>query len=227
MKIAAFIPIHNQEVRIQPLMRKIESKFSHLIEFYIFIDEGSTDRSDSVLAQELLNLHKPYEHIKKLDHNRKDSFIQTWNLCLKKKIDFLITFHEGWEDNIEEIHQYTLTQDFTKFALITSVRTPSNENLGHLYNTLSNLFASKVLQTDIPETKGDSINIYSLQAFPVEIIQNVSDQIFHLAFITFAKQNNLPIQFTTVDNGLNFASYIKLNTKRFIQVLRFLKTLKY
>ena len=226
MSIAAFIPLRNQEVRIQPLMREIKKRFFEQIEYFIFINENSTDQTEHVLNQELALLGKDHKYIKMLHTNRRDSFIEAWNIAKKNENTYLISFHEGWEDNIEEIQQIILTQTFENFCITSSVRTPHNENLGHLLNTLSCSLVSKKLSCFIPETKGDSIDIYKLDQLSQSVIKDCHEQIFHLALLCHSKINNHHIQFTAVDNGLNFKSYIKLNTKRFLLILKYLRSIK-
>ncbi len=213
----ALIPIRNQENRIQPLFRSLEKGLINHITSFVIIDESSSDKSIDVLNLEIKKLTKPYTLIKMEPKDRSNSLNISFSIARDKCEDRVICFHEGWEDSIEEVHHIIASNEHKKFTLISGVRNPKRKNLGSLFNNVINFFYSFKYKMNIPDCKGDSINIYDISN--LEAPQVGHEQVHHQILLRKALKQKKPILFTIVDNGLNSSSYIKLNTKWFLKSL--------
>ncbi|MAX66986.1 MAG: hypothetical protein QF441_15795 [Bacteriovoracaceae bacterium] len=217
MKILYSLPIHNQQDRIQPLFFHLKKDLLTHESLCLIINEASTDRSSQVLSLEEKSLKTPYCRIDSKNKSRKNSFLLTLDYAQKNGFPYIVFINEGWEDNIEEIKNMILSREYLSYTLIISTRTPQRRNLGCFYNSLINTLTSIITKTPIPENKADSINIFQTKALEEVSLKFTSPQTFMLeTIIQMISHQNKKVFFTDVENGLNFPSYIKLNTKRFL-----------
>ncbi len=219
MKILGVYPITNQETRIQPFFNAISKKVLPIIDTFIFFDENGQDNSIKVLDLELKSLETPNEVFKFNNSNRAQTIIHSLEYAKKNHFDFIIFFNEGWQDNIEEVTNIILTKEYVHFGLVTSCRHVHEYSLGSLYNFLSNLIVSFFSGHLIQETKGDSINIVKSSYINIDGIKWRDPTLIHLNLIFHMIKKSAPIMFTDIDNGLNFKSYVKLNTVRFMKLV--------
>ena len=76
----------------------------------------------------------------------------------------------------------------------------------------------------IRETKGDSINIIDIQLFSEFQFKTKDPAILHLQIMIHSIINGKKLLFSDVDNGLNFKSFVKLNTWRTLKLIKYLLT---
>jgi hypothetical protein len=222
MKTLALYPICNQAIRIQPLFRNIEQLFGQDITECIFLDEGSQDESLHVLNLEISKIKIPYKVELKLDFNRADSLFYAIQYGVKNGFDHLVVFNEGWEDNIEELINIIRNKEFKDYGVVTSCRHVYKFSLGSVFNFLSNFLASLTVSQMIRETKGDSINIINLKLFSEFQLKSKEPDILHLQLLIHSIMKGGKLLFSDVDNGLNFKSFVKLNTLRTLKLIKFL-----
>ena len=211
----ALIPIRNQAHRIQPLFRYLEKGLINHISSFVFIDESSNDRSLDVLKLEIDKLHKPYTLLKSEAKDRANSLAISFSIAQDKNESRIICFHEGWEDSIEEIHHIIASHEYKNYTIISGVRNPKRKNLGSLFNDLINCLYSLKYRINIPDCKGDSINIYDISRLNTSFLGN--EQVHHQKLLNRALKQEKNVLFTIVDNGLNSSSYLKLNTLWFLK----------
>lgn len=227
MKTLALIPIFNQEVRIQPLFRKIEHLLQSDISECLFIDEGSQDNSLSVLNIELKDLTTPYHLLIKNNFSRAHSIEEGIRFANENDFDFLIIVNEGWEDNIDEMINIVRNKEFSKYGVVTACRHVYKLSPGSIFNILSNITASVLTGIIIRETKGDSINILNLQAYKNFKSKRKDPNTIHLEIILHSILQKEELLFSDVDNGLNFKSFLRLNTSRFLKVVLLIFSFKF
>ncbi|MFT6632130.1 MAG: hypothetical protein ACJAS4_002092 [Bacteriovoracaceae bacterium] len=226
MKTLLLYPIYNQAIRIQPLFRNIEQLFDQDITECIFLDEGSQDESLHILNLEITKMEIPYKVELKLDFNRADSLSYAIQYGVKNGFDHLVVFNEGWEDNIEELVNIIRNKEFKDYGVVTSCRHVYKFSLGSAFNLLSNILVSLTAGQMIRETKGDSINIINLKFFSEFQLKTKEPGILHLQLLIHSIMNGGKLLFSDVDNGLNFKSFVKLNTLRTLKLIKYLIVIK-
>jgi hypothetical protein len=184
------------------------------------VDEFSQDKSLDVLNLELKNLDNDYlvKTIQKRQE-RHNSFSYALNYALENDYEYIMVINEGWEDNIFEFINIIKSREFINYDLITSCRTANEFSLGAIYNFISNILASIITGKKVKDTKGDSINIYKLDCLKQLQLANPKRSLFFFDILLVLLRHNKKILFSDVENGLNYRSYVRLNTKRFIDLV--------
>lgn len=217
--ILVVIPIRNQAVRIQPLMRAIEQDILPECKEVFFIDENSTDNSLHVLNLELPKLKNPHKLLRMdRDVTRGESFKIALDYARQNHYDYILTFNEGWQDCLVEYLSIIRSKEFLNYDLIVGKRGSKNKNIGHLIDFLSNALTSLAFKRRVDETKGDAINLHKVSALADTEILNSHDYIYPILLNQLKQGKN--VCYTATDNGINFRSTVRLNLKRLFFVLK-------
>lgn len=213
-----FVPIKNQEVRIQPLIWALEKKLMSRAETIIFVDENSQDQSMHVLNLELPKL--PIEHkLIRLNNEmgRGYSFKIAADYATERNIDFLLTLEEGWEDCFEEIEELISCQNYTNFDLMVGSRHSDRKNLGHFFDKFSNLLTSFVTRSNVQETKGDSIHLVRLDSIRNLEIPRNNNYFYSVLLKVLGKKKK--VFYTKENQVIKHRSVVRLNSARMLDVL--------
>ncbi len=223
MKILAVYPLHNQDIRIQPLFRIIHKFLVSFIDEHLFINENSNDQTAHVAKLEYEKLKTPFKYIDiNRETNRAESFITALEYAKSREFDYIIFFNEGWEDNIYEMLSIIRSKEFLPYNLTTSVRKTKDFSIGSLLDKLCSILMSLRFKVVIQDTKGDSINIVRVKE--LELSESFKKDIINLKenyYLLVLKKLRKHLFFTDVDNGYNSSSFLKLNLRRFCVCLYF------
>jgi len=218
MKICAVLPISNQEDRIQPLFRQLENGILKKLDGMFIINENSSDNSKHVFESESHLIKCPY-HLFNEDKttNRVASFKKSILYAHEKNYDYIAVFHEGWEDNIQEISNIIKSKEYGDYDLVISCRHVLELSLGTIINIALNILGSVFTRTLLRENKGDSINIVKVSEAYKHLDQlALNNNLYSFQLQLRVLKSGGRILYTDVDNGLNYKSYVKLNLARFI-----------
>jgi hypothetical protein len=220
------VPIRNQQVRIEPLIKAIQGLLREGVSI-LFLNEDSTDDSLKILDYIIDSYQiSSYEIINTKKINRINSFQLTVRKAQESKFSYLMIMHEGWEDNIYEFVNIVKNKEYQSYNSVIACRSPQEFSLGSLYNFLSNRVSSIMLKTLVKETKCDSINIYKTEYIPKDISSYNEENLFSFKLLSHYLALGR-VKFSDVDFGINYRSHVKLNTKRFFQLIFLLISLKF
>ena len=219
-KMLIYVPLKNQENRIQPLMRKLESFIIPASQQIFFIDEASTDKSMHVLNLELPQLEIEYKLVRLTDNEtRAQSFKIVSDYAIENDFDFVMTVEEGWEDCIDEFQDIVKKREYFNSDLFIGRRKSTRSNLGAFIEGFTNHLTSLFCGKRILETKGDGVNILRVNCLKDCSVPTQSPNFFYSLLLDFLRKNH-KVDFTRTDNGLNHKTLISLNTARLAFVLK-------
>lgn len=212
-----FVPLRNQENRIQPLMRAIEKEILPASSLIFFVDEASQDQTQHVLGLELPELSVEHK-IVKLNQNkgRGFSFKIAEDYARERDIDFILTIEEGWEDCIDEFRKIIKNKEFYAVDMLIGRRSATRNNLGKLIEIISNKLTSFITRKNVKETKGDGINLIKISDTDnkTSFLNTFSNEDYFYPILLNHLANNKDVRFSAIDNGINFKTQINLNLKR-------------
>ncbi len=219
MKHLLIIPNRESEDRLEVLINYFKIFLKNEETEFLILNEKVLPKTFSTIeyVKSLFNL-KELKSFSIPSGSRKESFRFAHQYALKNDYDHFVFFNEGWEDNICEFINILKNKEYESFDAVIGKRTPKKLNLGAIYDLISNYLVSSFSRQVILDNKCDSILLFKTNKLPNKINSSYPENVFFSdILLNIAKGKN--IKFTDVDFGINYRSFLKLNTVRFFMLV--------